>query len=112
MSAKRPLRLLHTAPVHIATCDALLAELAPEIAPEHTVRAGVIGRSRFLYDLWGDTVNVASRMERLGAPGAIQVTDEVRQRLGNGFCFEPRGEIEVKGRGRMRTWYLTGTADG
>jgi class 3 adenylate cyclase len=68
--------------------------------------AGVIGDSRFLYDLWGDTVNTASRMESLGTPGRIQVTDAVRQRLGDAYDFEPRGEVAIKGKGAMRTWYL------
>ncbi|MEQ9638555.1 MAG: adenylate/guanylate cyclase domain-containing protein [Alphaproteobacteria bacterium] len=70
--------------------------------------AGVIGDSRFLYDLWGDTVNTASRMESLGAPGRIQVSDTVRQRLGDAYAFEARGKVEVRGKGRMATWFLTG----
>ena len=70
--------------------------------------AGVIGDSRFLYDLWGDTVNTASRMESLGTPGRVQVSDAVRQRLGDAYTFEARGEVDVHGKGRMKTWYLTG----
>ena len=70
--------------------------------------AGVVGGSRFLYDLWGDTVNTASRMEATGTPGRIQVSDALHTRLGDRFRFEPRGEIEVKGKGRMPVWYLTG----
>jgi len=76
------------------------------------VLAGVIGESRFLYDLWGDTVNVASRMERLAGAGEIQVSDAVRRRLQDRFAFVSRGEIEVKGKGPMPTWYLTGPLDG
>jgi class 3 adenylate cyclase len=72
------------------------------------VVAGVIGESRFIYDLWGDAVTTASRMESHGLPGAIQVTAAVRQRLADGYDFTERGEIEVKGRGRMRTWLLEG----
>lgn len=68
--------------------------------------AGVIGENRFLYDMWGDTVNVASRMESLGMPGKIQVSDEVHVILAEKFAFEPRGRIEVKGRGEMQTWWL------
>ncbi len=73
------------------------------------VIAGVIGDKRFLYDLWGDTVNIASRMESAGTPGHIQVSDAVRDRLAATHRFERRGAIEVKGRGAMSTWYLTGT---
>jgi class 3 adenylate cyclase len=70
------------------------------------VVAGVIGESKFIYDLWGDAVTTASRMESHGVPGEIQVTEAVRDRLADRYEFAPRGEIEVKGRGRMRTWLL------
>ena len=72
------------------------------------VVAGVIGESKFIYDLWGDAVTTASRMESHGVPGGIQVTEAVRDRLGERYDFAMRGEIEVKGRGRMRTWMLEG----
>jgi class 3 adenylate cyclase len=72
------------------------------------VVAGIIGRSKFSYDLWGDTVNIASRMETLGVPGCIQVTGEVRDRLATAYRFRPRGMVEVKGRGAMATWFLEG----
>jgi class 3 adenylate cyclase len=72
------------------------------------VVAGVIGRHRFIYDLWGDTVNTASRMEAHGLPGRIQVTDAVRRQLDGRFDFEDRGEIEVKGKGRLRTHLVVG----
>ncbi|MDP6589581.1 MAG: adenylate/guanylate cyclase domain-containing protein [Alphaproteobacteria bacterium] len=72
--------------------------------------AGVIGESRFLYDMWGDTVNVASRMESLGEAGKIQVSDEARQKLRHSHVLEPRGIVSVKGRGDMQTWWLTGRA--
>jgi class 3 adenylate cyclase len=70
------------------------------------VVAGVIGSNRFLYDLWGDTVNVASRMESHGLAGHIQTTEEVYQRLKDKFEFQPRGMIPVKGRGDLMTYFL------
>ncbi len=70
------------------------------------VVAGVIGKRKFLYDLWGDVVNTASRMESVGVPGRIQLTNATRQRLGAAFKFEERGAIDVKGKGEMFTWFL------
>jgi class 3 adenylate cyclase len=72
--------------------------------------AGVIGRKKFIYDVWGDTVNVASRMEQLGAPGRIQVSYAVMERLRPTFTLESRGLIDVKGKGPTQTWFLTGHA--
>ena len=72
------------------------------------VVAGVIGRRKFIYDLWGDTVNTASRMESHGIPGRIQVTERVVERLRGTFRFEPRGTVEIKGKGGLPTWLLEG----
>jgi class 3 adenylate cyclase len=72
------------------------------------VTAGVIGTKRFLYDLWGDAVNTASRMESNGTPGEIQITRATYELLKDGFDCRPRGTIPVKGKGEMETWYLVG----
>lgn len=72
------------------------------------VVAGVIGRSKFIYDLWGDTVNTASRMEATGLPDRVQVTEAMKNALAPQFDLEERGEVEIKGKGRLRTWLLVG----
>jgi class 3 adenylate cyclase len=76
------------------------------------VVAGVIGWKKFIYDLWGDTVNTASRMESHGIPDEIQVSDAVRRRLESSFALTPRGPIDVKGIGLMSTWFLKGPLEG
>jgi guanylate cyclase len=70
------------------------------------VVAGVIGRKKFLYDLWGDTVNTASRMETTGEPGRIQITEATYEQVKDAFVCEPRGLIDVKGKGQMAVWNL------
>lgn len=70
------------------------------------VVAGVIGRKRFLYDLWGDAVNVASRMESQGTAGRVQITRETYELVKDEFVCEQRGTVSVKGKGDMATWYL------
>ena len=77
-----------------------------------TVVAGVIGRTKFSYDLWGDVVNTASRMATLAERGSIQVTEDVVRELGDRYAFRPRGPIEVKGKGLMPTWFLEGPGAG
>ena len=70
--------------------------------------AGVIGTRKLFYDVWGDTVNTAYRMESQGAAGKIQVTKDAKQAMGNSFQFESRGTVEIMGKGAMELYYLTG----
>lgn len=72
------------------------------------VVAGVIGKHKFTYDLWGDAVNTASRMESHGIPGTVQITENTERLLDSSFAREPRGSIEIKGKGEMQTWVVTG----
>jgi adenylate cyclase len=75
------------------------------------VVAGVIGKRKFIYDLWGDAVNTASRMESHGVAGRVQVTEATRRRLGEPFLFEERGIIDAKGLGELHTWFLAGRSN-
>ncbi|MGD2061171.1 MAG: adenylate/guanylate cyclase domain-containing protein, partial [Acidimicrobiia bacterium] len=72
------------------------------------VTAGIIGRRKFSYDLWGNTVNLASRMETTGTPGRIQMPTATREIVAPWFVCERRGVVDVKGVGPVETWYLTG----
>lgn len=75
-----------------------------------SVVAGVIGKRKFSYDLWGDTVNTAARLESASAPGRIHVSEATRRALGPAFAAEERGAIALKGLGEMRTYFLAGKA--
>jgi adenylate cyclase len=75
------------------------------------VVAGVVGARKFFYDVWGDAVNIAARMETTDVEGRIQVPDDVYERLNHAFVLEERGEVDVKGKGIMHTWYLVRRRD-
>jgi class 3 adenylate cyclase len=70
--------------------------------------AGVVGRRKFQYDVWGDAVNVASRMESQGLPDHVQITAATRELIKDEFHLERRGMVEIKGKGEMETWFLVG----
>jgi adenylate cyclase len=70
------------------------------------VVAGVIGKRRYLYDVWGDAVTIASRMESHGVAGRVQVSESTRRLLGEPFLLEERGALEVEGKGEMKTWFV------
>jgi class 3 adenylate cyclase len=76
-----------------------------------SVTAGTIGRVKLQYDLWGDTVNVASRMQAHGVPGKIQITRNMYERIKDHYVCQPRGRIMVKDKGEMETWFLVGRAE-
>ncbi|HEX6383698.1 MAG TPA: adenylate/guanylate cyclase domain-containing protein [Anaerolineae bacterium] len=73
------------------------------------VLAGVIGHKKFQYDVWGDTVNIASRMESQGEPGKIQITQTTYELIKDDFVCEPKGQVVIKGKGLMETWNLVGS---
>jgi adenylate cyclase len=101
---------MHERLAEIATAHGLSLALRIGIA-SGPVMGGVIGNKRLTYDVWGDTVNLASRLEGLSRPGAILVSHETRTRLGPGFLFEHGGAVEVKGYGTEETWFLAGARE-
>jgi len=105
IAALAPRMLEAVAAVAQATKLDLQARIGVHTGP---ITAGVIGTHKFVYDVWGDTVNTASRMESHSLPGRIQVSAATRAALGGGFRLERRGVIDVKGKGMMETYFLNG----
>jgi len=72
------------------------------------VVAGIVGESKFQYDIWGDTVNIANRMESNGVPGRVNISQDTYEQLKDdpGFIFESRGKINVKGKGELQMWFV------
>lgn len=98
----------------VQVCADLSVEMGEELAirvgmHSGSATAGVIGTTKFFYDIWGDTVNTASRLETDGEPGRIQVSTETKNLLADEFDFEPRGIIDLKGKGPIETWWLIGS---
>ena len=105
-------RIVTLAPRMLKSVDAVGAETGLSLQARigiHTgpIVAGVIGTHKFVYDVWGDTVNTASRMESHSLPGRIQLSAATRAALGDRYSYEPRGMIEIKGKGMMQTYFLT-----
>jgi class 3 adenylate cyclase len=108
-----------TAITHMALdMQLVIDDFAKKHASDLTIRigihtgpvvAGVIGQKKFIYDLWGDTVNTASRMESHGVPGRVHVSATTFGLLRETFELEPRDPIEIKGKGRMQTYLVIGT---
>ncbi len=72
------------------------------------VSAGIIGTTKFAYDIWGDTVNIASRLEAASVPGRVHISDVLASALAHRYVIEPRGQTELKGKGPVATWFLVG----
>ncbi|MBL8033291.1 MAG: ammonium transporter [Leptospiraceae bacterium] len=89
----------------LKTGDELTMRIGINTGP---VVAGVIGKKKFIYDIWGDAVNLASRMESNSMPGVIQLTEQTALKLGKNFIVEPRGDVDVKGRGLIKAFFLKG----
>ena len=94
--------------INVEASDAFQIRIGMHAGP---VVAGIIGRHKFIYDVWGDTVNVASRLESHGLPNRIQVSEAMRRELAHRYSFESRGMIELKGKGNAPVFLLAHSTD-
>jgi class 3 adenylate cyclase len=104
-------RIVTLAPRMLEMVDVVAKETGLKLQARigiHTgpIVAGVIGTHKFVYDVWGDTVNTASRMEAHSLAGRIQISAATRAALGNRFELEPRGLVDIRGKGMMETYFL------
>ena len=109
--ADHVLRIVTLAPRMLEMVDVVAKETGLKLQARigiHTgpIVAGVIGTHKFVYDVWGDTVNTASRMESHSLAGRIQISAATRAALGNRFELEPRGMVDIRGKGMMETYFL------
>ena len=108
-AAEAALRMIELVRAHSRERAAWKVRIGLHVGP---IVAGVVGSSKVAYDVWGDTVNLASRLQSTSEPGRIQVSAALAGRLAGWFVLEPRGAVDLKGKGETETYFLVGRAAG